>query len=88
MRRAGLDVRLWMRSRSRRSRCFTTRTPSAHPGAAEIEKTAADYGWIVAKESYKTEDTDLTAQLTKIRARTRGAHRLGHQPGPALAPRT
>jgi len=36
-------------------------------GMAEIEKVAPDYGLtIVAKESYKTEETDLTAQLTKI----------------------
>jgi branched-chain amino acid transport system substrate-binding protein len=37
-------------------------------GKDEITKTAADYGLeIVGTESYKTEDTDMTAQLTKIR---------------------
>ena len=36
-------------------------------GATEIANTASKYGLeIVATESYKTADTDLTAQLTKI----------------------
>jgi branched-chain amino acid transport system substrate-binding protein len=56
-------------------------------GAAEIEKTAANYGLtIVAKESYKTDDTDMTAQLTKIKGA--GPEALivwGTNPGPALA---
>ncbi len=56
-------------------------------GAAEIEKTAADYGLeIVATESYKTNDTDLTAQLTKIKGA--GPETIivwGTNPGPALA---
>ena len=56
-------------------------------GAAEIEKTAADYGLeIVAKESYKTDDTDLTAQLTKIKgANPEVLIVWGTNPGPALA---
>ncbi len=56
-------------------------------GAAEIEKTAGDYGLeIVAKESYKTDDTDLTAQLTKIRgANPEVLIVWGTNPGPALA---
>jgi len=56
-------------------------------GAAEIEKTAADYGLeIVAKESYKTDDADLTAQLTKIRGEDPEALIVwGTNPGPALA---
>jgi len=56
-------------------------------GAAEIEKTAGDYGLeIVAKESYKTDDTDLTAQLTKIRGENPEVLIVwGTNPGPALA---
>jgi len=56
-------------------------------GAAQIEATAADYGLqVVAKESYKTEDAELTAQLTKIKGA--GPEVLvvwGTNPGPALA---
>lgn len=56
-------------------------------GAAEIEKSAPDFGLeIVAKESYKTEDTDMTAQLTKINGA--GPEVLvvwGTNPGPAVA---
>ncbi len=56
-------------------------------GAAEIEKTAGDYGLeVVAVESYKTEDTDLTAQLTKIRGENPEVLIVwGTNPGPALA---
>ena len=37
-------------------------------GAAEIQKRAAEFGLqVVAVESYKTNDTDMTAQLTKIK---------------------
>ncbi|OFW60609.1 MAG: hypothetical protein A2133_12020 [Actinobacteria bacterium RBG_16_64_13] len=56
-------------------------------GAAEIEKTVASAGLeIVAKESYKTDETDLTAQLTKIRgANPEVLVVWGTNPGPALA---
>jgi branched-chain amino acid transport system substrate-binding protein len=56
-------------------------------GMAEIEKTAGNYGLeIVASESYKTDDTDLTAQLTKIRgANPEVLIVWGTNPGPALA---
>ncbi len=56
-------------------------------GAAEIEATAANYGLeIVAKESYKTDDTDLTAQLTKIKGENPEVLVVwGTNPGPALA---
>jgi len=56
-------------------------------GAAEIEETAGDYGLeIVATESYKTNDTDLTAQLTKIKgANPEVIIVWGTNPGPALA---
>jgi branched-chain amino acid transport system substrate-binding protein len=56
-------------------------------GAAAIEATAADYGLeIVAKESYKTDDTDLTAQLTSIKGENPEALIVwGTNPGPALA---
>lgn len=56
-------------------------------GAAEIAKTAADYGLeIVATESYKTNDTDLSAQLTKIRGSEPEVLVVwGTNPGPALA---
>jgi branched-chain amino acid transport system substrate-binding protein len=56
-------------------------------GNAEIEKTAADYGLeIVATESYKTQDTDLTAQLTKIKGADPEVIIVwGTNPGPALA---
>lgn len=56
-------------------------------GAAEIERTAADYGLeIVGSESYKTNDTDLTAQLTKIKGNSPEAVIVwGTNPGPALA---
>jgi branched-chain amino acid transport system substrate-binding protein len=56
-------------------------------GKAEIEKQAPTLGLqVVAVESYKTADTDLTAQLTKIRGA--GPEVLivwGTNPGPALA---
>ncbi len=56
-------------------------------GAAEIVKTAATYGLqVVGNESYKTADTDLTAQLTKIRGDNPEAIIVwGTNPGPALA---
>ena len=51
-------------------------------GMAEIERTKGEYGLeIVAKESYKTDEADLTAHLTKIKgADPRGGGGLGHQP--------
>ena len=56
-------------------------------GAAEIEKSAPGLGLeIVAKESYKTADTDVTAQLTKIKGVSPEALIVwGTNPGPALA---
>lgn len=56
-------------------------------GATEIAKTAGDYGLtIVATESYKTNDTDVTAQLTKIKGESPEALVVwGTNPGPALA---
>lgn len=56
-------------------------------GMAEIEKTAPTLGLeIVASESYKTNDTDLTAQLTKIKGANPEALIVwGTNPGPALA---
>lgn len=56
-------------------------------GAAEIEKRIGDFGLeVVAKESYKTEDTDLTAQLTKIKAANPEVIVVwGTNPGPAVA---
>jgi branched-chain amino acid transport system substrate-binding protein len=56
-------------------------------GATEIANTAADYGLeVVATESYKTDDTDMTAQLTKIKGANPEALVVwGTNPGPALA---
>ncbi len=56
-------------------------------GLAEIEKSAADYGLeVVAKESYRTDETDLTAPLTKIRSSEPEALVVwGTNPGPAVA---
>jgi branched-chain amino acid transport system substrate-binding protein len=56
-------------------------------GAAQIEASAPDFGLeIVAKESYKTDDADLTAQLTKIKgANPEVLVVWGTNPGPALA---
>ncbi|MCL5736072.1 MAG: ABC transporter substrate-binding protein [Actinobacteria bacterium] len=56
-------------------------------GSAEIEKDAPGLGLeIVANESYKTNDTDLTAQLTKIKGASPEALIVwGTNPGPALA---
>lgn len=56
-------------------------------GAAEIEKSAPGMGLeIVATESYKTEDTDVTAQLTKINGSNPEALIVwGTNPGPAVA---
>lgn len=56
-------------------------------GMAEIEKVAADYGLTIAtKQSYKTDETDLTAQLTKIKAANPAVVIVwGTNPGPAVA---
>lgn len=56
-------------------------------GAEQIKNTAADFGLeIVAVESYKTDDVDLTAQLTKIRGEDPEVLIVwGTNPGPALA---
>lgn len=56
-------------------------------GAAEIEKQAPGLGLqIVGKESYKTSDTDMTAQLTKIKGASPDVMVVwGTNPGPALA---
>jgi branched-chain amino acid transport system substrate-binding protein len=56
-------------------------------GAAEIEKRVGEFGLqVVAVESYKTNDTDLTAQLTKIKGSSPEAIIVwGTNPGPALA---
>jgi branched-chain amino acid transport system substrate-binding protein len=56
-------------------------------GAAEIVKTAGSFGLqVVGNESYKTADTDLTSQLTRIRGGNPDALIVwGTNPGPALA---
>lgn len=56
-------------------------------GLAQIEKIKGDYGIeVVAKESYKTEETDLTAQLTKLKGANPEALIVwGTNPGPAVA---
>lgn len=56
-------------------------------GAAEIEKTAKDWGLeVVGKESYKTDETDLTTQLTKLKgANPEVLVVWGTNPGPAVA---
>jgi branched-chain amino acid transport system substrate-binding protein len=56
-------------------------------GAAEIAKQAPALGLeVVATESYKTADTDMTAQLTKIKgANPEVLVVWGTNPGPALA---
>jgi branched-chain amino acid transport system substrate-binding protein len=56
-------------------------------GMAAIEKSAGSFGLeIVAAESYKSNDTDLTAQLTKIKGSNPEAVMVwGTNPGPALA---
>jgi branched-chain amino acid transport system substrate-binding protein len=56
-------------------------------GDAEIAKQAPALGLeVVASESYKTNDTDMTAQLTKIRGANPEALVVwGTNPGPALA---
>jgi branched-chain amino acid transport system substrate-binding protein len=56
-------------------------------GLAQIEKTKGDYGLeVVAKESYKTDETDLTAQLTKLKgANPEVIVVWGTNPGPAIA---
>lgn len=56
-------------------------------GMAEIEKVSPTYGLtIVAKESYKTDETDITAQLTKIKAANPEVVVVwGTNPGPAIA---
>jgi branched-chain amino acid transport system substrate-binding protein len=59
-------------------------------GATEIAKRAAEHGLeIVATESYKTDDTDLSAQLTNIRSKNPEALIVwGTGKGPVLAART
>jgi branched-chain amino acid transport system substrate-binding protein len=56
-------------------------------GSAEIAKQAPTMGLeVVATESYKTNDTDMTAQLTKIRGADPEVLVVwGTNPGPALA---
>ena len=56
-------------------------------GQVAIAALAPEYGLeIVATESYKTDDTDLTAQLTKIKGANPEALIVwGTNPGPALA---
>lgn len=56
-------------------------------GNAEIQKSAPGLGLeIVATESYKTNDTDVTAQLTKIKGAAPEVIVVwGTNPGPALA---
>ena len=56
-------------------------------GMAEIERTKGEYGLeIVAKESYKTDEADLTAHLTKIKgANPEAVVVWGTNPGPAVA---
>ena len=56
-------------------------------GSDEITKDAPTYGLtIVGNESYKTDDTDMTAQLTKIKGESPEALIVwGTNPGPALA---
>lgn len=56
-------------------------------GAEEIRTKAPEMGLeVVAVESYKTEETDLTAQLTKIRGTNPEAVVVwGTNPGPAVA---
>jgi branched-chain amino acid transport system substrate-binding protein len=56
-------------------------------GYKEIVKLAPKYGLtIVDSESYKTDDTDLTAQLTKINGKKPDAVIVwGTNPGPAIA---
>ncbi len=56
-------------------------------GNAEIAKQAPGMGLeVVASESYKTNDTDMTAQLTKIKGASPEALIVwGTNPGPALA---
>jgi branched-chain amino acid transport system substrate-binding protein len=56
-------------------------------GNAEIAKQAPSFGLeVVASESYKTNDTDMTAQLTKIKGSDPEVLVVwGTNPGPALA---
>jgi branched-chain amino acid transport system substrate-binding protein len=56
-------------------------------GATEIANTASNYGLeVVATETYETADTDMTAQLTKIKGSNPEALIVwGTNPGPALA---
>ena len=55
-------------------------------GKRQLERQAGDYGLqIVAAESFGGKDTDMTAQLTKIRAASPGAIVCwGTNPGPAV----
>ncbi len=56
-------------------------------GAAEIERTQGEWGLeVVAKESYKTDETDLTAHLTKLKGADPDVLVVwGTNPGPAIA---
>ena len=56
-------------------------------GITQIEKSKDQYGLeVVAKESYKTDETDLTAQLTKIKgANPEVIVVWGTNPAPAIA---
>jgi branched-chain amino acid transport system substrate-binding protein len=56
-------------------------------GLANIEKIAPEHQVkIVAKESFGTEDTDMTAQLTRIKGKSPAAIIMwGTNPGPAIA---
>jgi len=56
-------------------------------GKDEINRVKADYGVeVVAEESYKTADTDVTAQLTKIKGASPDVLVVwGTNPGPAVA---
>jgi len=56
-------------------------------GVANIEKIAPQHqAKVVAKETFGTEDTEMTAQLTRIKGKSPGAVIIwGTNPGPAIA---
>jgi branched-chain amino acid transport system substrate-binding protein len=62
-------------------------TAFGQSGLAQIEKMKSTYGLeVVASESYKTDETDLTAQLTKIKGANPEVMVVwGTNPGPAIA---
>jgi branched-chain amino acid transport system substrate-binding protein len=62
-------------------------TAFGQSGLAQIEKTKAEFGLeVVAKESYKMDETDLTAQLTKIKGASPEVIVVwGTNPAPAIA---